>query len=61
MMLITRIIADHIFSFQGGNQMRRDCIALVLAAAFTSVGVQADELTMKNGSRLVGEVVTSES
>jgi hypothetical protein len=41
--------------------MRRDCIALVLAVAFTSVGVQADELTMKNGSRLVGEVVTSES
>jgi len=61
MMLIARIIADQIFSFQGGNQMRRDCIALVLAAAFTSVGVQADELTMKNGSRLVGEVVTSES
>ena len=41
--------------------MRRDCIALVLTVAFTSVGVQADELTMKNGSRLVGEVVTSES
>ena len=41
--------------------MRRDCIALVLTVAFTSVGVQADELTMINGSRLVGEVVTSES
>ena len=61
MIPITRIIADHIFTLQRESQMRRDCIALVLAVAFTSVGVQADELTMKNGSRLVGEVVTSES
>jgi hypothetical protein len=41
--------------------MRRDRIALLLAVAFTWGGVQADELKMKNGSLLVGEVVSSES
>jgi hypothetical protein len=41
--------------------MRRDRIALLWFVALTSPGVQADELKMKNGSLLVGEVVSSES
>jgi len=36
-------------------------MALLLVAALTAGGVQADELKMKNGSLLVGKVVSSES
>jgi hypothetical protein len=41
--------------------MRWNCIALLFAVALASMKVQADELIMINGSRLVGEVVSSES
>lgn len=60
-MLFTRIIAHQIIYTRREYQMRRNSIALLLVVALTSVGLQADELTMKNGSRLVGEVVSSES
>jgi len=40
--------------------MTRDYMSLLLVAALTGGSVQADELKMKNGSLLVGEVVSSE-
>lgn len=41
--------------------MTRKSIALLLAMALASVSVQADELRMKNGSLLIGEVISSEA
>lgn len=57
----TRIIAGQFVYLSRKPQMTRNCIALLFAVTLVSVSVQADELIMNNGSRLVGEVVSSES